>query len=93
MIEIMPRLRNIRVRRTWRGLYPMTPDGFPIIGKAPQLSNFVLGVGLCGQGFMLGPAGGELLTRIVLDRTTVEDAETLSYLSPLRQFAGEEKLK
>jgi sarcosine oxidase subunit beta len=93
MIEIMPRLRNIRVRRTWRGLYPMTPDGFPIIGNAPQFSNFVLGVGLCGQGFMLGPAGGELLTRIVLDRTTVEDAETLSYLSPLRQFAGEEKLK
>lgn len=93
MIEIMPRLKNIRVRRTWRGLYPMTPDGFPIIGKAPQLSNFILGVGLCGQGFMLGPAGGELLTRIVLDRTTVEDDETLWYLSPLRQFAGEEKLK
>lgn len=93
MIEIMPRLKNIRVRRTWRGLYPMTPDGFPIIGKAPQLSNFILGVGLCGQGFMLGPAAGELLTRIVLERTTAEDQETLSYLSPLRQFAGEEKLK
>ena len=93
MIEIMPRLKNIRVRRTWRGLYPMTPDGFPIIGIAPRLSNFILGVGLCGQGFMLGPSGGELLTRIVLDRTTDEDAETLSYLSPLRQFAGEEKLK
>jgi sarcosine oxidase subunit beta len=93
MIEIMPRLKNIRVRRTWRGLYPMTPDGFPIIGIAPQLSNFVLGVGLCGQGFMLGPAGGELLTRIVLNSTTAEDQETLRILSPLRQFAGEEKLK
>lgn len=93
MIEIMPRLKNIRVRRTWRGLYPMTPDGFPIIGIAPQLRNFVLGVGLCGQGFMLGPAGGELLTRIVLNRTTAEDQETLGILSPLRQFAGEEKLK
>jgi len=93
MIEIMPRLKNIRVRRTWRGLYPMTPDGFPIIGKAPQLNNHILGVGLCGQGFMLGPAAGELLTRIVLEKTTAEDQETLSYLSPLRQFAGEEKLK
>jgi sarcosine oxidase subunit beta len=93
MIEIMPRLKNIRVRRTWRGLYPMTPDGFPIIGRSPQLSNCVLGVGLCGQGFMLGPAGGELLTRIVLDKTTVEDQETLSFLSPSRKFAGEELLK
>lgn len=93
MIEIMPRLNNIRVRRTWRGLYPLTPDGFPIIGKAAQLSNLILGVGLCGQGFMLGPSGGELLTRIVLDQTTSEDIHTLEFLSPTRQFAGEEKLK
>ncbi len=93
MIEIMPRLKNIRVRRTWRGLYPMTPDGFPIIGRSPQNSNFILGVGLCGQGFMLGPSGGELITRIVLDQTTTDDEETLLYLSPSRNFAGEEKLK
>lgn len=71
----------------------MTPDGFPIIGKAPSLPNFILGVGLCGQGFMLGPSGGELLTRIVLDKLTTEDLQTLTYLSPTRQFAGEEKLK
>jgi len=93
MIEIMPRLQNIRVRRTWRGLYPMTPDGFPIIGRSQQISNLILGVGLCGQGFMLGPAGGELLTRIALDKTTNDDIETLAYLSPSRNFAGEEKLK
>ena len=30
MLEIMPRLANIRVRRTWRGLYPMTPDGLSL---------------------------------------------------------------
>jgi sarcosine oxidase, subunit beta len=93
MIEIMPRLKNIRVRRTWRGLYPMTPDGFPIIGRSPQISNFILGVGLCGQGFMLGPAGGELITRIVLRQTTQDDDETLKFLSPARNFAGDEKLK
>lgn len=93
MIEVMPRLKNIRVRRTWRGLYPMTPDGFPIIGWAPHVQNFLLGVGLCGQGFMLGPAGGELLTRLVLNNLTLEDAETLSYLSPTRKFEGQELLK
>lgn len=93
MIEIMPRLQNIRVRRTWRGLYPMTPDGFPIIGRSPEVSNLILGVGLCGQGFMLGPAGGELLTRIALEQTNQQDTETLTYLSPSRKFVGEEKLK
>jgi sarcosine oxidase, subunit beta len=93
MIEVMPRLKNIRVRRTWRGLYPMTPDGFPIAGWSPQVSNFLLGVGLCGQGFMLGPAMGELLTRIVNKQTTSEDIETLNYLSPARNFEGQELLK
>lgn len=93
MIEIMPRLSNIRVRRTWRGLYPMTPDGFPIVGWAPEIKNFLLGVGLCGQGFMLGPSTGELLTRMTLGTTTREDVETLSYLSPSREFEGQELLK
>ncbi len=93
MIEVMPRLKNIRVRRTWRGLYPMTPDGFPIIGWSPEISNFLLGVGLCGQGFMLGPAAGELLTRLVVGKPDPNDIETLSYLSPSRKFEGQELLK
>ena len=93
MIEIMPRLKNIRVRRTWRGLYPMTPDGFPILGWSPQVSNLLLGVGLCGQGFMLGPAMGELVARLVNHDLLPEDAETLRYLSPERKFEGQELLK
>ena len=93
MIEIMPRLKNIRVRRTWRGLYPMTPDGFPILGWSPQVSNLLLGVGLCGQGFMLGPAMGELVARLVNHDLLPEDGETLRYLSPERKFEGQELLK
>lgn len=93
MVEVMPRLSNIRVRRTWRGLYPMTPDGFPIIGWAPQLDNFLLGVGFCGQGFMLGPASGELLTRIALRQLTPADVEILPLVAPNRTFSGQELLK
>ncbi len=93
MIEIMPRLKNIRVRRTWRGLYPMTPDGFPIIGWSPQVENLLLGIGLCGQGFMLGPATGELLARMVDQRLQAGDEEILAYLSPAREFKGQEQLK
>lgn len=93
MVEVMPRLSNIRVRRTWRGLYPMTPDGFPIIGWAPQLDNFLLGVGFCGQGFMLGPASGELLTRIALRQLTPADVEILPLVAPNRTYSGQELLK
>ncbi len=93
MIEVMPRLKHIRVRRTWRGLYPMTPDGFPIIGYAQNPRNFLLAVGMCGQGFMLGPGVGELLTRLVLNQPEPEDEIILQILSPQRQFAGQELLK
>lgn len=93
MVETMPRLANIRVRRTWRGLYPMTPDGFPIIGWSPEISNFLLGVGFCGQGFMLGPSSGELLTRLAQRATTRDDEDILPLLSPERNFSGQELLK
>lgn len=93
MVELMPRLSNLRVRRTWRGLYPMTPDGFPIIGWAREVENFLAAVGMCGQGFMLGPGVGELIVRMLLQETTEADREILEVLSPYREFAGHEKLK
>jgi len=93
MVGLMPKLANIRVRRTWRGLYPMTPDGFPIVGRSRELEGYVLAVGMCGQGFMLGPGVGSLLSRMVRDDLTSADEETLRELSPYREFGGEEKLK
>ena len=93
MISVMPKLQNIRVRRTWRGLYPMTPDGAPIIGWSKEVSGFLNAVGMCGQGFMLGPGVGELLARIVAGKLAPEDNEVLEILSPYRAFQGQEKLK
>jgi sarcosine oxidase subunit beta len=93
MVDLMPRLKNIRVRRTWRGLYPMTPDGFPLVGWSQEVQGYLLAAGMCGQGFMLGPGIGELIARIIGGSTNHEDEETLSYLSPYREFAGQELLK
>jgi sarcosine oxidase subunit beta len=93
MVDLIPRLKNLRVRRTWRGLYPMTPDGFPVVGWTRELEGYMLAVGMCGQGFMLGPGLGELMARMVLGTTDEQDRETLSYLSPYREFKGQEKLK
>lgn len=93
MVDLIPRLANLRVRRTWRGLYPMTPDGFPVIGWTKEVEGFLLAVGMCGQGFMLGPGVGELLARMVLRTVTKEDEEVLPYISPYREFKGLEKLQ
>ena len=93
MLEIYPRLRNLKVRRTWRGQYPMTPDGFPIVGVFEEVPNFINAVGMCGQGFMLGPGMGELVTRICNDNMTADDTRVLKSFDPYRDFSGEEVFK
>lgn len=93
MVDLMPVLANLKVRRTWRGLYPMTPDGSPLIGRSPELAGYVHAVGMCGQGYMLGPGVGALLARIVTGELAEGDASILEELSPLRKFGGTEALK
>jgi sarcosine oxidase subunit beta len=93
MVGLMPKLANIKVRRTWRGLYPMTPDGSPIIGRARELEGYIHAVGMCGQGYMLGPGVGKLLTRMLTGQETEADAITLKELTPCRAFGGAEMLK
>ena len=93
MVNLMPLLSNIRVRRTWRGLYPMTPDGSPLVGQSEEIEGYVMAIGMCGQGFMLGVGVGELLARMLTDKLTPDDEETLQILSPYREFKGQETLK
>ena len=92
LLTAMPRLAALRVRRTWRGLYPMTPDGLPIVGWSQVLGGVFLAVGMCGQGFMFGPALGELVARAVLGRPTPADHAVLEALSPGRRTTQPERL-
>jgi len=93
MVRLMPRLANLRIRRTWRGLYPMTPDGAPLVGWSKEVSGYLMAIGLCGQGFMLGPGLGELLDRMVRQEVTDDDRAVLEDLSPDRTFEGQAALK
>jgi len=90
MLNLYPRLRNIRVRRVWRGLYPMTPDGVPIVGFDRDVEGFFHAVGMCGQGLMLGPGLAEIAAEAIVDST---EPEIFADLSPYRDFSGEELLK
>jgi sarcosine oxidase subunit beta len=93
LVQLLPRLKNLRVRRTWRGLYPMTPDGSPLIGWNRQIQGLLHITGMCGQGLMLGPGAAEVVARLVADQTTAEDRIILKAFSPHRKFKGQEALK
>jgi len=93
MIKIMPMLANLKVRRTWRGQYPNTPDGFPIVGKMRELDNFYQAVGMCGQGFMLGPGMAELIYRLITGNYSTDDHKISKSFDPYRDFKGKEMFK
>ena len=86
LIDLIPRLKNLTIRRLWRGLYPMTPDGVPILGKAPGQDNHFLAVGMCGQGFMLGPGVGWNLAKFMDSGKPDMDEKVFEMLSPERDF-------
>jgi sarcosine oxidase, subunit beta len=93
LIELMPVLQHIRVRRVWRGTYPMTPDGAPILGRVDGFDGYLLAVGMCGQGFMLGPGVGRLLTHLVLNDLDNADKIILESLTYSRKYESIEMLK
>ena len=93
MIQLLPRLKNLRVRRTWRGLYPMTPDGSPLVGWNREVEGLLHATGMCGQGLMLAPGVGEVVARIIAGETTASDDLILKEFSPYRKFKGQEALK
>jgi sarcosine oxidase subunit beta len=91
MLHLYPRLRNLKVRRIWRGLYPMTPDGKPIVGFDREVEGFFHAIGMCGQGLMLGPGLADIIAQAIAEGQ--EDEEVFADLSPYRDFSGEELLK
>jgi sarcosine oxidase subunit beta len=93
MISLLPGFANLKVRRTWRGLYPMTPDGFPVVDFPAALKGYALSVGMCGQGFMLGPGLGEAVAAHIAGAPSAADKEILAGFRLERAFSGQEKLK
>ncbi len=93
MVNLLPRLKNLRVRRTWRGLYPMTPDGSPLIGWNREVKGLAHATGMCGQGLMLAPGVSEVVARMIAGTTNDTDQLILKEFSPYRKFEGQEALK
>jgi glycine/D-amino acid oxidase-like deaminating enzyme len=57
---------ELRLGRTWTGIYPMTPDHEPIVGRHPMVESVVCALGAGGNGIQLSPAIGRLGADAVL---------------------------
>ncbi|MEL6617656.1 MAG: FAD-binding oxidoreductase [Pseudomonadota bacterium] len=73
-----------RVETTWAGLRSFAPDRNLILGRDPQVPDFVWCAGQGGYGFQTAPAASQLLADLVLGRPPEIDATMVAALSPAR---------
>jgi sarcosine oxidase, subunit beta len=68
----VPVFENLPVnpKRSWAGLYEMTPDHHPVLGPVPEMPGFFLANGFSGHGVMHAPATGQILSDLILHGTT-----------------------
>src|SRR5207237_4708429 len=78
--ELLPKVSQQRIARTWCGLEAQSIDNIPFIGNIPGLDGLTLALGFSDHGFALAPAVG----RTVPDQVSGKPAPELNDLSPTR---------
>ena len=81
--DVVPRMRSLRLLRTWTGMTAVTPDQLPVLGEVPQAPGFFVAAG--GSGFTYGPSYGLLMSERIL--TGSATSYSLDPFSPAR-FGG-----
>jgi D-amino-acid dehydrogenase len=64
-LALAPGLDPATIAEIRIGLRPMTPDGYPIIGRAPDLANVYLCTGHGPSGLQLGPISGAAVAAMI----------------------------
>lgn len=72
-----PSVAEVGVRSGWAGLYEMTPDHNALIGRSRRVPGFLYACGFSGHGFLMGPAVGEVVRDLFLDRSPIIDVSAL----------------
>ena len=80
----LPTLQEVGIQSGWAGLYEMTPDHNALIGRSRHVPGLLYACGFSGHGFLMGPAVGEVMRDLYLERTPVVDVSALD----VERFAG-----
>jgi len=67
-VRRLPALAGASISHAWAGLYEVTPDANPIVGRAPEVEGLFLINGFSGHGFQHSPAAGRILADVIVGR-------------------------
>ncbi|HTM58233.1 MAG TPA: FAD-binding oxidoreductase [Candidatus Udaeobacter sp.] len=78
LVHRMPRFRDLKLIEGWAGLYEMTPDHNPLLGRCSGIEGFFVAAGFSGHGLMMSPAIGQVLAEMILGRAPSIDVTPLA---------------
>jgi glycine oxidase len=84
-LSLCPSLIRAKVRRSWAGLRPVTPDGLPVIGADPALPGLWYATGHGRNGILLAGLTGVLIRQLMAGEQPSQD---LAGFSPTRFAAS-----
>lgn len=68
--ERFPSFESAGLAASWTGVYDVTPDWNPVLGRLADVPGLVVGYGFSGHGFKLSPAVGRALAQEALGLPT-----------------------
>ncbi|MCV7226972.1 NAD(P)/FAD-dependent oxidoreductase [Mycolicibacterium komossense] len=67
MAERLHIVDDLTISGSWQGIYPMSPDHRPIVGRHPDQPTVICALGAGGSGIQLAPSIGVVAADAVLD--------------------------
>jgi sarcosine oxidase, subunit beta len=68
--ERFPSFETAGLAASWTGVYDVTPDWNPVLGRLPDVPGLIVAYGFSGHGFKLSPAVGRVLAQEALGLPT-----------------------
>lgn len=69
---LFPKLGKVALKASWAGMIDTMPDIVPVVDHTP-IEGLIVGTGMSGHGFGIGPAMGRILADLAADRPAGHD--------------------
>jgi len=79
--DLFPNLGPVRIAKAWAGMIDTMPDFVPVVDRATRLPGLIIGTGMSGHGFGIGPGMGRVLADLTPGKQVGHDLKRFR-LSP-----------
>jgi glycine/D-amino acid oxidase-like deaminating enzyme len=65
-VRLFPSLPHVQTKAAWAGMIDTMPDVVPVVDHSPDIPGLVIGTGMSGHGFGIGPGMARVLAALVM---------------------------